>query len=254
MLPLFVTSISFVPLLLWRYHASLHPEGSFATLWLYNGGNIRFTGAYFRWLIFERLNRLILGAGGFVLFFVGLLKSINTRNNRFFLYYLISVAAYAIVFAKGNVTHDYYQLPFIPVVSQLLALGIIAVIADAKTRIAKVYSTGVVICLVLIMYAFSWYDVRGYYQINNGAIIEAGERVDAILPKDALVIAPYNADPTFLYFTNRHGWTLGYYIEDKIKDGATHYVTTTFDDEANFLAQKYTLLEKTERYMIIKLK
>ena len=35
-----------VPFALWRHHINQYPEGMFGTTWLYNQGNIRFTGAY----------------------------------------------------------------------------------------------------------------------------------------------------------------------------------------------------------------
>ena len=35
--------------------------------------------------------------------------------------------------------------------------------------------------------------------------------------------------------------------------GATNYVTTTMDDEANELEKKYMIIEKTTQYMILDL-
>ena len=43
----FFSLISLVPFLLWRWHFNQHPEASFDTIWLFNGQNIRFTGAFF---------------------------------------------------------------------------------------------------------------------------------------------------------------------------------------------------------------
>ena len=41
--------------------------------------NIRFTGAFFRWLIFERLNRIIFATGGFVLFILGIPAALKNK-------------------------------------------------------------------------------------------------------------------------------------------------------------------------------
>ena len=79
---------------------------------------------------------------------------------------------------------------------------------------------------------------------------------DQILPKDAKVIAPYNGDTTFLYYTKRQGWPLGFDIEDKIKKGATAYVTvspTDNDWETKTLAEQYTVLVRNDTYAIIDL-
>lgn len=97
--------------------------------------------------------------------------------------------------------------------------------------------------------------MRGYYQVNNPAIIEAGQRADIILPKDAKVVAPYGGDTTFLYQTNRPGWpVMTGSIDDMIKLGATHYVSVNFDEDTKQVMEKYPVLEKTERYVIVALK
>jgi hypothetical protein len=103
---------------------------------------------------------------------------------------------------------------------------------------------------------FSWYTIRTYYWINNGNIIIAGKVADRMLPPDAKVIAPYNGDTTLLYQTKRSGWPLGFDIDQKIKMGATHYVTISPSDtdlETKELAQTYTVLERNDTYAIIDL-
>jgi hypothetical protein len=245
--------LSMTPLLLWRYHGSLHPEGSFASIWLLNGSNIRFTGAFFRWLIYDRMNRLIFATGGFVLFFFGLVRSVQSKKGWLMVFWLISVLAYFTVFAMGNVTHDYYQLPIMPIGAILVSLGFFEMINNGKNVFQKISLVVVASALIVMSLAFGWYEVRGFFNINDWNMIEAGKRIDQITPKDAKVIAPYQTDPSFLYQTNRHGWTIGFDIEKKIADGATYYVSTSYDDEARQLEKKYTLVEKNDKYIIIKL-
>ena len=106
------------------------------------------------------------------------------------------------------------------------------------------------------MLAFSWFTIRTYYWINRPDIVEAGKAADAILPKDAKVIASYNGDTTFLYQTQRQGWPLGFDIDKKIAMGATAYVTVSpsdADGETKDLAARYTVLVRNERYAIIDL-
>ena len=81
----------------------------------------------------------------------------------------------------------------------------------------------------------------------------AGQAVDKLTPADAKVIAPYQGDTAFLFQTNRTGWPIGGRIDDKIKMGATYYITTTDDDEAKQLEAKYTVVEKTSQYVLIRL-
>jgi hypothetical protein len=243
--------IGILPLLLWRYHLSLHPEGSFASTWLLNGGNIRFTGAFFRWMIFDRLNRLIFATGGFVLFVLGLFFAHLKKNTSFFFVWALSIFLYFTVFAKGNVNHDYYQLPIVAPGVVLVMIGAKNLIELGRTQLQKMVNTGMVVALLLLSIAFGWFEVRGYFNINNPAIVEAGMKVDELLPKDAVVIAPYQGDPAFLYQTNRNGWPVAGNIEERIRDGATHYVTTSRDQEYSELKAKYSLIFETDHFSII---
>ncbi len=250
---LFLLFFPLLPLVLWRFHAYLHPEGTFASKWLLNGDGIRFKGAFFRWIIYDRLNRLIFATGGFVLFVMGSVKSYSQKNSRLFTAWLLGILAYIVVFAKGNVNHDYYQLPIVPVGSVMFALGAKWIIDSSKSLSSKLANTALVSFLLLISIAFGWYEVRGYFNINNRAIVEAGRKIDALTPPDSLVIAPYQGDPAFLYQTNRHGWPIGGDIDNKIKSGADYYVTTSRDDEYQELKERYGLLHETDNYSIIKL-
>lgn len=252
-LPYLIAIGSFIPLVLWRYHYSLHPEGSFGTAWLLNEGGIRFTGAFFRWIIFDRFNRLIFATGGFVLFVVGFFSSYLKKNTSLFFVWTISVLLYITIFAKGNVNHDYYQLPIVAPGIVLAVIGGNALIGLGKTKLQKIINSILVGMLVILSLAFGWFEVRGYFNINNPAIVEAGKKVDEITPKDALVIAPYQGDPAFLYQTNRHGWPIGGNIEVYIANGATYYVTTSRDDEYNRLKKSYPVIFENDLYSIIKL-
>lgn len=246
-------ALALAPLLLWRYHISLHPEGSFASTWLLNGGNIRFTGAFFRWLIFDRLNRLIFATGGFVLFIVGLLTAHQKKNTSLFFVWACAIFVYFTVFAKGNVNHDYYQLPIVAPGIVLCAIGTTTLINLGKNKFQKIVNGCFVCILFVLSLAFGWFEVRDYFNINNPAIVEAGKKVDEITPLDAKVIAPYFGDQAFLYQTNRSGWPVGGNIEERIQDGANYYVTTSKDDEFARLKASYTLIKETDEYAIIRL-
>lgn len=244
---------AFLPLILWRYHLSLHPEGSFASLWLLNGDGIRFKGSFFRWLIFDRLNRLIFATGGFALFIAGLFTSHLKKNTSLFFVWTLATLLYMTVFAKGNVNHDYYQLPIVAPGVALIVIGSLSLINLGKSKLQKFVNSALVGSLLILSLALGWFEVRGFFNINNPAIVTAGERVDEITPKDAIVIAPYGGDPTFLYQTNRHGWPVGGDAELRMRDGATYYVTTSKEDEFARLKSTYTLVEETAQYAIIHL-
>jgi len=243
-------TLAATPLLLWRLWISQFPEGIPASGWLYNLNGIRLRPAWFRWLFAERLGKLILGYWGSLLLGLGLV--ISQKESWIYRLWFVGILAYFVIFAGGNVTHDYYQAITIPFICILLAFGANFLIKPPK-EFSKVISYLLLAAAPLLMLAFSWYEIKGYYQINNPVIIEAGHAADRILPPDAKVIAPYNGDTAFLYQTNRSGWPIGKTIDDKIKNGATAYVSVVNDEETAFLSAKYITLEKTDRYIIIDL-
>jgi hypothetical protein len=230
-------AIVLTPFLLWRWHINNYPEGMFGTTWLFNQGDIRFTGAYFRWLIYDRMNRLIFATGGFVLFFIGLLK-FSKKEGLFYYIWLAAIGVFFVVIAKGNVTHDYYQLPLVPIGCVFMAKGVEFLWLLAKDKYQQVFHVVISFVLIALMVAFGWYEVRGFFNVNRPEIVAAGKFIDENLPQDAKVIAPYMSDPAFLYQTNRYGWTIGGgKIRDfKEKEGATHLAIVNFDDD-----QKYWL-------------
>jgi hypothetical protein len=136
-----------------------------------------------------------------------------------------------------------------------MAMGFDYLITHGQSYISRGLNISVALALVLLMLAFGWYEVKGYYNINHPEIVEAGKAVDRLLPKDAIVIAPYDNDSAFLYQTNRHGFTYGGdKIEKYIAEGATHLVSVNFDDATNFWMQKCDIVVKTASYVIVDLR
>jgi len=170
----------------------------------------------------------------------------------------MAVIFYMTYFARGNVTHDYYQLPLVPVGCVLIAKGIMVLLQAGTGALERIMSWITVFLLVLMMGAFGWYEVRGFFTINHPEIIKAGQAVDALTSKDARVIAPYSKDPAFLYQTNRNGWTDwadNATIESWIQnEGATHIVSVNFDDQTHYWMDRCQIIAKTSQYVIIDLK
>jgi hypothetical protein len=245
--------IAAFPFWWWRVWIAQFPEGIPASSWLFNEGNIRFKGAWFYWLFAERIPKLILGYWGVGFLITGLCSSVK-KDGWFFRFWVMGMLLYFIVFARGNVQHDYYQIPIVAVLCIYMARGVQMLFSLREAN--KFNTTIVVFVSFLFMFAFSWYTIRTYYWINRSAIIEAGKMADKILPVNAKVIASYNGDTTFLYQINRQGWPLGFDIDKKIAMGATHYVTvspTDADWETKTLAETYTVLVRNSTYAIIDL-
>jgi len=198
-----------LPLGLWRLWMS-QPEflpGIARNDWLFNGNHIRFKGAFFQWLFADRIARLILGYWGLPLLVLGIFRKINKKENWFFFYFIISSLLYMTVMADGSVQHDYYQILIVPTLVIFLAKGV-DFIFEKKEVFNRWISYFTAIIAIIFMLAFGWYAVRDWYSIQHPDIIIAGQAVDALTPKNAKVIAPYGADTTFLYYTNRQGWPI----------------------------------------------
>lgn len=244
--------IAIAPFAWWRKHILLYPAGIPASDWLLNSSGIRFRPAWFRWLFGERIGKLILGSYGTAFLMLGLIAKPKKEGIAYWLW-AIGIIIYFSVIAGGNVQHDYYQAIIMPFICFLLAKGAVLVMSLSRATYSRLLTLIMSILIFVAMISLSWYDIKGYYQVNNWPIVEAGKEVDRLTPKDAKVIAPYDGDTAFLYQTHRSGWPLGYDIEDKIMKGATYYVSVSYDDEARTLEKKYTLVEKNDRFIIIKL-
>ncbi|KKS94375.1 MAG: PMT family glycosyltransferase, 4-amino-4-deoxy-L-arabinose transferase [Candidatus Collierbacteria bacterium GW2011_GWB1_44_6] len=247
-----IAILSLTPFIWWRKHILNYPEGIPASDWLINSTGIRFRPAWFRWLFGERIGKLILGVYGTGFLMLGLIAKPKKEGVAYWLW-AIGIVLYFSIIAGGNVQHDYYQAIIIPFLAFLLAKGTVLVLSLSRTTYSRFLTIIMTFTIFVTMIALSWYEVKGFYQVNNWPIVEAGQAADRLLPADAKVIAPYNGDTAFLYQTHRSGWPIGYDIEDKMAKGATHYVSVVYDDEARSLENKYTLIEKNNRYIIIKL-
>lgn len=246
---------SLIPFLLWRLWISQYPEGIPAFTWLLNEGDIRFKGAFFRWLFAERLGKLILGYWGLILFTVGILVKGGNKKSWFFHWWLLAILIYFTVFAGGNVRHDYYQVMAIPVICVFLAKGSSFLLFEAGQLFNRPLSYLLLAVCCLFLIAFSWYEVRGYYNINHPEIVEAGKVADRLLPQNSKVIAPYNGDTAFLYQVNRQGWpVVTDSVDYLISKGATAYVSVNLQDEVTkSVVKKYKTLISEKNYVIVDL-
>lgn len=247
----FLLLLAILPFLAWRLWILQQPQGIPASNWLMNSDHIRFRPAFWWWLVSERLGRQILGATGLVLFTIGLL--IRPRNNNFFMHiWILSMFLYFIIFATGNIRHDYYQYIFVPIAAVFLTRGFIHLILGVRDFLPRIWTITLALLFLTLSFYFSWTQVKGLYQINNYVIVEAGKKADEILPKDAIVVAPYNGDTAFLYQTNRKGWPVtALPLTELVADfGVTHFVSVARDDKTNWVLRHFEILEDNPKFVI----
>lgn len=257
---IWLLATSIFPLFWWRTHIQQFPEGIPVNRWLLNGNDIRFKPAWWRWLFGERIGLQMLGtwATGFAfLGLVGKMKSEITQKTSLFDWLTIGLSVgwflYLAVFATGNVQHDYYQIPLIPVLSILVARGCVFLYEILTREYSRYLVLPAIAAPLLVALFLSLYQIQSYFGINNPAIVEAGAAVRTHTTRSAKIIAPYMGDTAFLFQTQRRGWPIGHDIDSRIETGATHYVSTSYDDEARELEERFTVLEKTDTYILIDL-
>ncbi len=247
--------ISLLPFLFWRLWMRQFPEGIPGSQWLLNRAGIRLRPAWWRWLFAERLGKLILGYWGLIPLAIGLVTKLRRNKDILFYSWLFGIFAYLVIFAGGNVHHDYYQMIAVPVLSVFLAKGFWFLLKAPKNYFNKLACYVLLIMSCLFTFGFSWFQVREYYKINHPEIIEAGKAADEILPKEAKVIAQYNGDTAFLYQINRQGWPIiTRSLKETIDLGANYYVSVNLNDMTNDLMTKCQVLRKTDQWVIIDLK
>jgi hypothetical protein len=245
--------LALAPIVGWRVWIMQYPEGVPVNLWLLNGNGIRFRPAFFRWIVYERLTKLIAGYLGIIVLVYGVFKVWTHKEKWFFLSFLLSSLLYVMIFATGNVQHDYYQILIMPSVSIFFALGSYYL----YQWLFKKLPLGRIILVISLagMFWFGWQQVKDYFNINNRSIIAAGEAVDRLTPKDAKVIANLNGDTTLLYHTKRKGWpSFQADIPILIEKGAGYLVLLNPTEADMVIAKSYKVLEKTPQYVIFDLK
>jgi hypothetical protein len=243
--------VSIAPLAAWRWWIQWFPEGIPASDWLFNKDNIRLSGAFFHWIFEVRISILILGIGLIVPVLFALIK--KGKDLWFYWIWVACLLAYAVVIAGGNVQHDYYQIIFLPFLCVAIGRGFAALYHLQPKTISRPTFWISSIALGVFSLFVSWYNVRGYFNVNHWEIVEAGAAVDKILPPDARVIASFNGDTSFLYAINRRGWPIGFEVDKKIAAGAQYYVSTSMDDETKMLMKQYVVLEKNPKFVVIDL-
>lgn len=265
--------IALLPFFLWRRWITNYPEGIPYSDWLLNNSThdvfpswfhgynlswlnkiVAFRPYWFRWLFYERLGKLIFGFFGAIPFIFGFV--FNRGKSRLYSLTLFGgILIYFIIVAQGNIQHDYYQMLIIPNLAIIIGFGLYNLFHLLPKF--KYLSIFFAVSIISLSFYFSWHQIREYYKINNPSIIAAGREADLILPKNALVVAPYTGDTAFLYQTNRAGYPIEIYDFDKIKkehpNTPFYLVSVNFDNYTNNLIKRYKTVYKNNKYIILDL-
>lgn len=127
--------------------------------------------------------------------------------------WIAGTGAYLLVFFNLNVVHDYYQIPFLPVVAVLAAAGL-----DALRRLISRWSElagwlALVAGVAVIVVEATTLSERAYYHVD-WVRVEAGQIIATNTSDESLVIAAMAdedtdcRDPRLLQRAHRQGWSI----------------------------------------------
>lgn len=109
------------------------------------------------------------------------------------------------------------------------------------------------VCFVGLFW-FGWQQVQPYFDIDNPSIVVAGKAVQRLTPKNALVIANYNGDSSFLYQTDRQGWaSFEHSVPTLHKMGASYLILVNPIAQDMVFAKQYKVIAHTKQYVIFDL-
>tara|TARA_Y100000782_G_C10182554_1_gene264692 strand:- start:1724 stop:3199 length:1476 start_codon:yes stop_codon:yes gene_type:complete len=160
------------------------------------------------WIILrDRIYYEIIGISGLFLFVIGLIRAIIQRQY-ILIVWLLATVVYVLIFFNLNRIHNYYQIPFIPILAVLIAVGIDAI----RSLLSKINSSIIATAFILLFgYEAFLYAEKNYYIIQHN-FVEVGQHVQARTEAKELVIFNYfdldSKCPLFLYQARRNGWQL----------------------------------------------
>ncbi|MDE2025644.1 MAG: hypothetical protein KGJ07_04075, partial [Patescibacteria group bacterium] len=177
------------------------------------------------------------------------------KSTWFFLSFPVAALLYICIFATGNVQHDYYQIVIMPSVAILCGFGATFLVSFLQKYMRRYIAYAIVGVLIFVGFWLGWIQVKDYFNINNPSIVVAGQAVNRLTPKDAIVIAPYNGDSSFLYQTNRQGWaSFDYDLPKLISLGAEYLVLVNPTQQDLSFGKTYKAVSNTKQYVLYDLR
>lgn len=200
------TIVTLIPPAMWYYFAhSVLAQYNSVSIWELGSGS-KFASfelllsPELYMLLFTRLTFYVFTPLGFLLFIYGL--SLKTKLKDYvFHFWFLAIIIFFFVVASGNIGNNYYQLPLVSAGAVFVGLAL-----------SKIYEKNNMASfgLIAIILLSAIYAVAPFYA-QNTIILSAGNTIDKIVEKDALIItteSEIGSNPAILYYSQRKGWTL----------------------------------------------
>lgn len=207
-----VSFIGIIPIVLWYYYWVPNLVEKYGFWHFFMGGS--FSQGFIE--IMQNLNETLskfydtaLKFIGFAVFLYGLVFSIVTKDWKVYLLFVLTFISFSIIIFKAGYTfshHNYYIIPFVPVMALIAGYGL------SKIKYSKI--------ALIILIAIS---VEGIANQQHDFIIKEKDKRILNLEKDLnsvssqrdLILINSGNYPTPMYFAHRKGWVN---TNEKIKD------------------------------------
>jgi hypothetical protein len=201
-------AIAVLPSTVWYGHAYQIAQ-KFYPFHFFGEGGIRIENANWYFDIINRLVTSSLTPLLSILALIGLFLVPREKYARVFHWWLLAMILFIAAAGYGN-RHPWYQLPLVPISAVFagqFCARVMALPAFARANSYPALFMRAGFSLVLIAFAAS---ALAYAQILYLPVAapfrRAGMELKKITPRDALIVAADNGNPTLLYYAERKGW------------------------------------------------
>lgn len=249
---------SIIPFVLWRNYILLFPAGIPASSWLITtvntdrgGEYIFFHPTFFRWMLYDRLNLLILGSFALPITAMGILRRSASLLP---IAMLVSSIAYVCTFQGGNVQHEYYQILILPTIAMFTGMGASFMYEHAHGLIGRITAVLLIAGLLVGGWIFSWDKVHHYYY-SLSDIPQFATIVQTFVRPDEKIVVDTAGDTTALYAFDRKGSPSLFAGATDLKAMGYSYIFTYNLETARNLQVGTTakVISASDRYVLLKL-
>jgi 4-amino-4-deoxy-L-arabinose transferase-like glycosyltransferase len=168
--------------------------------------------------------------------------------------WLLALVAFVLVVGQGNLSHDYYQLPVVPVGALYFGAVAAPIFDHTWTTWRSVLVRATLLALVGILGFYYSGVVNTHFRPASLdiRILQAGSAAQPVVPHDALVVVADDygvTSPLLLYYMHRKGWSFDVdnlrpeVIEGLKRKGARFFVTTVWSAIASARADAAAYLQ-----------
>jgi hypothetical protein len=262
-----------LPSVAWYWHAYQIAE-RFYPHHFFGAGGVRLEGFSWYWDIARQTATMSLTPVLAILALIGLFIVQRRKYGCLFDWWLAAMVLFVVAVGYGN-RHPWYQLPLVPIAAAFAGASCAFVELKISSRVVAV-TLSILLASSFAILAF-WY-VRPLYESSAAQHREAGQELEKITTRDALIVAVNNGNPAIFYYAKRKGWHFlekeGIFggnpsdsqqaiadLERLRRQGATHLVLIantfwwlkSYPELTQHLSETATLLEATPEFKIYRL-